>query len=542
MSQKYYLRSNTQAEPLVNNWYAWHLLINPVTYGLISKRLHMRIMESYIQAPQIHAETVKQNSMRGGPFADFSDDVQVEDIQRLHAQTKVKNAELFSLADAVQQLNDILLDNAGGNSLIPLYQEVPQPLKGFVELVYDLNNNPSFRLIEGLLYHSDYYTDSGQALLLSTVTQDDRPFVLSTPRLANDKQLALNVPFKDPVIDELFQSRHAGLGKQRLIELFEQHFEATEGNAKQFWSFFNDQPTEPTLPAVTDEKEVRVRYFGHACVMVQTAKVNILVDPLISYGYDSTIERYTLIDLPEKIDYVLLTHAHQDHVMFETLLQIRHKVDTVVVPKNNPGALQDTALKLMLQQIGFQNVVELGELDHIAIPNGEIVGLPFLGEHGDLNIASKIGYLIQTNNKKVMCVADSNNLEPLMYEHLRKLFSPVDVIFLGMECEGAPMSWLYGPLFVNKITRSMDQSRRLDGSDADKALGLIRAFDCKQVYVYAMGQEPWLSYITNIFYTDDSKPIIESNKLIEIGKQQGIAVERLYIKKDINLKSAVETN
>jgi len=39
-------------------------------------------------------------------------------------------------------------------------------------------------------------------------------------------------------------------------------------------------------------------------------------------------------------------------------------------------------------------------------------------------------------------------------------------------------------------------------------------FRCKEVYVYAMGQEPWLNYITSIKYTSDSLPIVESDKLL----------------------------
>ena len=69
----------------------------------------------------------------------------------------------------------------------PLYDEIPDILKGYVELSYDLNNNPSYRIIEPLLYKSRYYDDSAQSLMLSAVTGDDRPFVLSTPRLESDR-------------------------------------------------------------------------------------------------------------------------------------------------------------------------------------------------------------------------------------------------------------------------------------------------------------------------------------------------------------------
>ena len=35
-----------------------------------------------------------------------------------------------------------------------------------------------------------------------------------------------------------------------------------------------------------------------------------------------------------------------------------------------------------------------------------------------------------------MCAADSNNIEPKLYEHLRGLVEKIDVLFVGMECDG----------------------------------------------------------------------------------------------------------
>jgi hypothetical protein len=48
-----------------------------------------------------------------------------------------------------------------------------------------------------------------------------------------------------------------------------------------------------------------------------------------------------------------------------------------------------------------------------------------------------------------------------------------------------------------------------------------------------MGQEPWLTYLTSIVYTDTSRPIIESDKLVEECRRRGITAERLYGYKEI---------
>ncbi|MES1249975.1 MAG: MBL fold metallo-hydrolase, partial [Chitinophaga rupis] len=108
-----------------------------------------------------------------------------------------------------------------------------------------------------------------------------------------------------------------------------------------------------------------------------------------------------------------------------------------------------------------------------------------------------------------------------------------DVLFLGMECDGAPLSWLYGPLLTEELSRDKDQSRRLSGSDCNKGMSLVNVFSPKEVYVYAMGQEPWVKYISSVKYTDESNPIIQSNMLVEECRKRGIITERLYGEKEI---------
>jgi hypothetical protein len=43
-----------------------------------------------------------------------------------------------------------------------------------------------------------------------------------------------------------------------------------------------------------------------------------------------------------------------------------------------------------------------------------------------------------------------------------------------------------------------------------------------------MGQEPWLNYVMSKKYTEDSKPIVMSNRLIADCRTRGIASERLF--------------
>jgi hypothetical protein len=122
-----------------------------------------------------------------------------------------------------------------------------------------------------------------------------------------------------------------------------------------------------------------------------------------------------------------------------------------------------------------------------------------------------------------------------MYEHVQKAIGDVDAFFVGMECDGAPVSWIYGPLLTQKLDRAKDRSRRLAGSNYERARAMVDQFHCKEVYVYAMGQEPWLNHIMSIKYTDKSNPIIQSDRLIEMCQKRGIVAERLFGEKEILL-------
>src|ERR1700686_5199439 len=525
-AEKVYLRGDVLAEPLFNQWYAWSSLIPPATSAMFVANSHLKIMQSFVAAPEVHAAALRNPAMRGGPFIAY-DASRVKDVKALMEKTIKEQTHILEFAAALQRLSEMLANEGDGSSLEPLYERAPDILKGYVELVYDLNNHPSIRFIEGLLYESHYYSRSSQSISLSRGGIDERSFVLSTPQLPDNEHVLLFMPFNSKELDAYFKmkSEPQSLGYARELLGGQEYDEAL------FSSFFT--PEAPRQPEKYTGDAVRVRYFGHAAVLIETREISIMLDPLISYENNSSTCRYSYADLPETIDYVLLTHNHQDHCVFETLLQLRHKIKNIIVPKNNGGGLADPSLRLILQQVGFPRVREIDEMESIEIEGGMLMGLPFLGEHADLNIRTKIAHLINLKGKSILCAADSNNIEPRLYEHIHRLIGDVDVLFLGMECDGGPLSWLYGPLLTKPLARKHDQSRRLNGSDCRKGMGIIDCLRPRQAYVYGMGQEAWPPVMTSICYTEESQPIIESNKLVAECRRRGIESERLFGYKEI---------
>lgn len=526
MDEGVYLKANVIAEPLINSWYAWPHLIPPHTAAMYMANWHLRIMESFVSTPQVHVSALKRPEMVGGPFMDCQPD-RAPAVKELIRRLKKEQETMMKLASAIKELDQKLLREAGGYSLDSAYQEVPEILKGYVELVYDLNNQPSVRFIEGMLYNSPFYDPSLQAIELSVSEDDYRSFVFSTPRLSDERRPRINLPFNHQGIDELFKMKQQRRPLGEIMEVL-----GVDKESKDLFSTLFTKNAPETCAKYSGEG-VRVRYFGHACLLFETKSTSILCDPLISYQHDSEIFRYVYSDVPEVIDYALITHNHQDHCMFETLLQLRHKIKTVIIPRSAGGTLADPSLKLILKSIGFPRVYEIDEMETLSVEGGSITGLPFLGEHADLAIRAKTAYLIRLNERGFICAADSNNIEPMLYEHLTSFVQGVTALFIGMECVGGPLSWLYGPLLTGSISRSHDQSRRFNGSNYDKAIDLVERLKPKQVYVYAMGQEPWLSFLTSINYTEESPQIVESDKLIKECNRRGLISERLLYHKEM---------
>lgn len=57
---------------------------------------------------------------------------------------------------------------------------------------------------------------------------------------------------------------------------------------------------------------MKITFYGHSCFGLKIGDVNLLVDPFIS-GNENSKDKIDIKEL--KADYILLTHAHQDHTL-----------------------------------------------------------------------------------------------------------------------------------------------------------------------------------------------------------------------------------
>lgn len=517
-----YLRPETRIEPLCCRWYAWSHLVTPVQQAFNVTFRQLPLLRSFLEHPLVHLKASRDASLYCGPFVHLRicDTQEVEDlISRMIATCH----HLICLANALVKFGQTLRRCANGGNLDILYNHIPESLAGAVEIVYDLENRPTFRILEALLDSDSLRNDMTQEIMFFQHRDEVRNFFLNTPRLDGDDRIFAPIPFNHSVFDYLSQARIQPIQLSTLTDLLQ----IPEHQNYQFSTYFTEQAPERHEPIYMGDA-VRLRYFGHASILLQSSVTSILVDPTFSYQRDETAGRLVFSDIPDFIDYVFITHGHPDHLCPEVLLQLRNRVGQFLVPRNNPFSISDPSLYFCLKNLGFQNVVVFDDLSEVSTSDTNIMSIPFLGEHSDLSILSKHCLFVEMVGRRVLFLADSACLDRSLYKRLAPRLGTLDALFIGMECEGAPLTWLYGPYLSAPVLRDHDESRRLSACNFERARAVVEELKTRRVFVYAMGQEPWLKHLLGLQYGSENPQIKESDSFVRWCSASGTPAERLY--------------
>lgn len=518
-----YLDPTVKLEALVDRWYAWPHLLSPPQQALNLAFRYLPIVQSFLAAPAVHMAASQDPTMFGGPFLDLPATA-VGPLRAYLADLEQRRAAALGFARSFREF-DLVVQAAGGFSLDELREQAPGALRGRVELAYDLNSHPKIRLLEEMFEDDDMGHRQAQEVLLHRQPDAERPFFLSTPRVEAPGGLYLRSELGAPAIQELCAARRTAVDIAGLAQRL-------GAPASALAAYFT---ADPGRQGETYGGEgVRLRYFGHACVLIETVETTILVDPT------AATERHgethlTLDDLPPRIDVLFISHGHQDHFSPETLMQIRDRVGVTLIPPSNRGEPSDPSLRRLLRCLGFERIVTLEPLEAYDLPDGRITALPFSGEHCDLDVHAKQCAMVELRGRRICLFVDTDAIDLDIYKRLANRLAEPDVMLVGMECFGAPLSWMYGPLLSTAISNRNDTSRRLSGANCARAWGLTETLRPKQVGVYAMGQEPWMRHLMGLNYTEDSVQLRESSDYVARCRAAEIPAERLYLQRDIEL-------
>jgi L-ascorbate metabolism protein UlaG (beta-lactamase superfamily) len=523
-----YLKSDVKMELLTGRWFAWPHLVAPVQHAMNIAFRHVPLMQSFVANPQVHIAAASDAALLGGPFLDLPASA-VPEVKALLQATTTQFAELIKFARDFKAFDQSLQDGADGFCLSGFYDRLPESLAGVTELSYDLNNNPTLRVIEEIVYNYHLDNWSAQEICLSQTMDAKRKFFMSTPRVTAPGNVFAKIDFLAPSLDVISSMRT----QEGSVEEISEALDIDVSQKDVFDNFFTTEAPDRNNPHYTGS-DIRVRYFGHACVLLQSARTSILIDPTVTWDRDASDGRFTFTDLPDVIDYAVISHCHQDHFSPELLVQLRHRIRRIVVPRNNGGNIADPSMKLILQRLGYNNIDVVDAFDTINFEEGEIISLPFSGEHADLNIHSKHTIFVTLKGRRFFFLIDSDAIDPGLYKLVTKIVGRPDAMFIGMECFGAPLSWLYGPLLTKPVSRRNDESRRLSASNSERAWRLVKDLGCSKAFIYAMGQEPWLRYLMGLEYQPDAIQLQQARNFVERCVEAGVEIEHLNISREIS--------
>jgi len=147
-----------------------------------------------------------------------------------------------------------------------------------------------------------------------------------------------------------------------------------QGKRPQWPSWVNNDIAAKPLQRVHAKEELQITYINHATVLIQTASMNILTDPV----YAKRVGPYPWLgikrrrapgvafdDLPT-IDWVLISHDHYDHLDIQTLKKLYQR--------DKPGII--TGLKVE-KHLPFTEIISLDWWQsHILSPELKVTFTP----------------------------------------------------------------------------------------------------------------------------------------------------------------------
>ncbi|MGA7809755.1 MBL fold metallo-hydrolase [Bradyrhizobium sp.] len=185
------------------------------------------------------------------------------------------------------------------------------------------------------------------------------------------------------------------------------------GRKRERWPDWAPSPHADTPPARVNGGKVRLSFIGHASWLIQTAALNILIDPVWSTraspvawaGPKRRDAPGIAFDALPTIDAVLVSHGHYDHLDIATLSKLaRTFAPRVVTPLGNDLTMRKADAAIRAESFDWHHRVELG--NDVAVT---LVPTRHWSARGvfDRNRALWASFVLETPVGKLYVVCDS---------------------------------------------------------------------------------------------------------------------------------------
>ena len=141
------------------------------------------------------------------------------------------------------------------------------------------------------------------------------------------------------------------------------------GRSRADWPDWVPNAHADTPPPRVDGNKVRLSFVGHASWLIQTGGLNILIDPVWSMraspfsfaGPKRHNDPGIAFDALPKIDIVLVSHGHYDHLDLATLSRLAKVfAPRVITPLGNDVTMRDADAAIKAEAFDWKDRVELG--------------------------------------------------------------------------------------------------------------------------------------------------------------------------------------
>ncbi|MBX9710976.1 MAG: MBL fold metallo-hydrolase [Xanthobacteraceae bacterium] len=196
-------------------------------------------------------------------------------------------------------------------------------------------------------------------------------------------------------------------------------------------SGFSDIP-----PQLVADHKIRFTFVGHASWLIQTAGLNILVDPVwsercspVSFAGPKRVNDPGIaFDALPAIDVVLVSHGHYDHLDISTLSKLAAKFSPrVITPLGNDVTMKTGDASIRAEPYDWHQRIEIG--------NGVAV-TPVPTRHWsarglfDRNKVLWASFVIETPAGKIYAVGDSGYGDGKHFRRVREMYGAPRVALL----------------------------------------------------------------------------------------------------------------
>jgi len=202
------------------------------------------------------------------------------------------------------------------------------------------------------------------------------------------------------------------------------------------WAEAVPSPYADTPPARVEDRRLRVSFVGHASLLIQTAGLNILIDPVWSeraspfdfVGPKRVNAPGIAFDALPRIDVVLVSHNHYDHLDVATLSRLAavHR-PRVITPLGNDAVMRAHDPAIAAEPCDWGERVTLGSaVDVTLAPMRHWSARGLL----DRNKALWAAFILATPAGKIYHVADSGYGEGFRFREAAALYGPFRLAIL----------------------------------------------------------------------------------------------------------------